>query len=369
MSAPPLPQASQDTDRARTALKLRITQPIRNATESDGLLSLVLVPGALLAVCLYLALSTTSFGSSANLTDILVQASVLAIVSFGLTLVILTGELDLSVGSGTALASVVSALVMRDSQSVMLGVLAGLGCGIGIGLINGLIVTKLKVPSFIATLGMLEVARGVALALTNGQVIGSIPQSVSGIANNQFLGLRWPIWITAIVFVVLYLLLRRTTFGIGVMSVGDNREAARLSSLPVDRVRIMTFVITGLCVGIAGVITTARVQSGQPNTGDLLALTAIAAIVVGGTSIFGGRGSMIKTLWGVLLLSVVQNGLDLKGVNDDMKQVVIGLVFIAAASTDFLRRRLRRRRSFKESVNRRSEPAESGMTRLTGGAP
>jgi ribose transport system permease protein len=112
----------------------------------------------------------------------------------------------------------------------------------------------------------------------------------------------------------------------------------------------MTFVITGVCVGIAGVITTARVQSGQPNTGDLLALTAIAAIVVGGTSIFGGRGSVARTLWGVLLISVVQNGLDLKGVSDDMKQVVIGLVFIFAASTDFLRRRFRRRRALDPPI-------------------
>jgi len=124
----------------------------------------------------------------------------------------------------------------------------------------------------------------------------------------------------------------------------------------------MTFVITGVCVGIAGVITTARVQSGQPNTGNLLALTAIAAIVVGGTSIFGGRGSVARTLWGVLLISVVQNGLDLKGVNDDVKQVVIGLVFIAAASTDFMRRRFRRRRALNVTIPRSTagEPGTSG---------
>jgi len=127
--------------------------------------------------------------------------------------------------------------------------------------------------------------------------------------------------------------------------VGGNREAARLSSVPVDRVRLLAFVITGVCVGIAGVITTARVSTGQPNTGTLLALTAIAAIVVGGTSLLGGRGSVTRTLWGVLLLSVVQNGLDLKGVNDDLQSVVIGLVFILAASTDLLRRRARRRRT------------------------
>jgi len=240
---------------------------------------------------------------------------------------------------------VVSALVMRDSQSVILGVLAGIGTGTAIGIANGAIVTQLRVPSFIATLGMLEIARGIALALTNGAVISGLPTSVTNIANGEFLGLRWPIWVTVVVFVILTLVLRRTTFGVRVMAVGGNREAARLSSVPVNRVRLLAFVITGVCVGISGVITTARVSSGQPNTGTLLALTAIAAIVVGGTSLLGGRGSVTRTLWGILLLSVVQNGLDLKGVNDDLQSVVIGLVFIFAASTDLLRRRARRRRA------------------------
>ena len=332
--------------------------PVKGPTEQQDLVrrllgrhtreewvDLLAVPLALLVICIVLAIIAPEFLTANNLKDVLVQAAVLAIVAFGMTFVIIAAELDLSVGSGVALASVVSALVMRDSQSVILGVLAGIGTGTAIGIANGAIVTKLRVPSFIATLGMLEIARGIALALTNGAVISGLPNSVTNIANGEFLGLRWPIWITVVVFVILTLVLRRTTFGVRVMAVGGNREAARLSSVPVDRVRLLAFVITGVCVGIAGVITTARVSTGQPNTGTLLALTAIAAIVVGGTSLLGGRGSVARTLWGVLLLSVVQNGLDLKGVNDDLQSVVIGLVFILAASTDLLRRRARRRRT------------------------
>jgi ribose/xylose/arabinose/galactoside ABC-type transport system permease subunit len=305
---------------------------------------LLAVPFALLLICIVLSIIAPEFLTAANLRDVLVQASVLAMVAFGMTFVILAGELDLSVGTGVALASVVSALVMRDSQSVVLGVLAGIATGAALGIANGAIVTQLRVPSFIATLGTLEIARGIALALTNDAVIAGLPNSVSNIANGEFLGLSWPIWISAVVFVILVIVLRRTTFGVQVLAVGGNREAARLSTVPVNRVRLLTFVITGICVGISGVIVTARVSSGQPNTGNLLALTAIAAVVVGGTSLLGGRGSVTRTLWGILLISVVQNGLDLKGVNDDLQNVIIGLVFILAASTDLIRRRVRRRR-------------------------
>jgi ribose transport system permease protein len=197
------------------------------------------------------------------------------------------------------------------------------------------------VPSFIATLGTLVIAHGIALTLTNGAVIGGVPSSIGDLSSGRLLGIRWLIWLMAAVFVALYLLQRKTTFGVKVMAVGGNREAARLSAIHVDRVRFLCFTLVGLTVGIAGIALTSRVQSGQPNAGGLLALTAIAAVVVGGTSLNGGRGSVFRTLWGVLLLTVLDNGLDVKGVDPDLKQVVIGGVFIAAASVDFIQRRLR----------------------------
>ena len=329
----------------------------------EGWLDQLFVPAVLLGLLLYLGWSAHGFLTSDNLVTILLQGSILAFVSFGMTFVILAGELDLSVGSGVALVSVVSALAMRDSGSIELGILAGLGTGLALGLVNGAVVTRLHIPSFIATLGTLTIAQGIALSLTNGAVIGQLPTGIGDLANGTFLGIRWLVWLLAVVFVMLYLLHSRTTFGVRVMSVGANREAARLSGVKVDRVRLVCFVISGFCVGLAGITLTSRVQSGQPNAGTLLALYAVAAVVVGGTRISGGRGSLSRTLWGVLLLSVLDNGLDVKGLDPDAKQVIIGGVFIAAASVDFIRRRIRWRRAeggAGEGGRTESEPGTEG---------
>lgn len=319
-------------------------QPTRTRRpQAQGLVDLLFVPAVLLALLVYLSATTEGFAERENLTNIILQGSVLAIVAFGMTFVILAGELDLSVGSGVALVSVVGALVMRDTGSVAVGVLAGVGTGLALGLVNGLVVTRLEVPSFIATLATLVIAGGLALALTNGAVVGRLPDGIGALASDTFLSFRWLIWLVLAVFVVLYVVQRKTTFGIRVVSVGGNSEATRLSGIDVRRVRMLCFVLSGICVGIAGMALTSRVESGQPNAGGLLALTAIAAVVVGGTSLNGGRGSVVKTLWGVLLLAVLENGLDVKGVNPDAQQAIIGTVFIAAASADFVRERLRRR--------------------------
>lgn len=312
-------------------------------SQADSWVEVLFVPLVLIVLFVYLAASTGGFLEQQNLTNIILQGSILAIVAFGMTFVILCGELDLSVGSGVALVSVVSALVMRDSGSVVLGLAAGIGVGILLGIVNGMIVTKLKVPSFIATLGMLVIAHGIALALTDGAVIGQLPEGVGAIASDRFLGIRWLIWITIAVFVILLLVNVRTSFGVKVLSVGGNREAARLSGISPDRVTFLCFVIVGVTVGIAGVALTSRVQSGQPNAGSLLALTSIAAVIVGGTSLVGGRGSVGRTLGGVLLLAVLENGLDVKGVSIEIKQAIIGVVFIAAASVEYLRRQVEKR--------------------------
>jgi ribose/xylose/arabinose/galactoside ABC-type transport system permease subunit len=311
----------------------------------QGWLDTLFVPFVVAALCVYLTTTTDVFFTQTNLTNILQQASVLAIVAFGTTFVILAGELDLSIGSGVALVSVIGAYVMKHTGSIPVGVLAGIGAGAVLGLANGVIVTRLEVPSFIATLGTMIIAHGIALAITNGGVVYGLPDGVGALANNTFLGIQWVSWLMFGVFAVLYLVQRITTFGIRVFAVGGNREAARLSGIPVMRIILLCFVLGGLTIGIAGIALMSRVESGQPNAESLLGLEAIAAIVVGGTSLLGGRGSVARTLWGVLLIAVLDNGLDLKGVNDDVKQIVIGCVFIGAASVDFFRRQLRRRRS------------------------
>jgi ribose transport system permease protein len=325
-------------DSPQSGLRRRLAR-----VRGDGWGDVLFVPAVLLALVLYLSFANEFFFTELNITNIFLQAATLAIVAFGLSFVIFAGELDLSVGAGVALVSVVAATVMRDTGSVPLGVLTCLGVGATIGLINGLIVTKLQVPSFIATFGMLTIAQGVALAMTDGATISGVPDSLGSLATDGFLGIRWALWLVLGVFAALFFVQTQTSFGVRVFAVGGNREASRLSAIPVDRIVLLCFVITGLAVGLGGLVLTARVQSGQPNAGGLLALTAIAAIVVGGNNLLGGRGSISRTLWGVLLLAVLENGLQLEGVDDDLQRVVIGVVFIAAASVEFFRRRMRSR--------------------------
>jgi ribose/xylose/arabinose/galactoside ABC-type transport system permease subunit len=250
---------------------------------------------------------------------------------------------------------------MRDI-GILPGIAAGLAVGLAIGMFNGLVVTRLNVPSFIATFGMLVIAHGIATALTDGGVVSGLPLSVGNLANEAFLGIRWIVWLTLAVFAALVFVQTQTAFGIRVLAVGGNRQAAHLTGLSVDRLRFMVFVISGLTIGIAGLALTARLESGQPNAGQLLELDAIAAIVIGGTSIFGGRGSVGRTFWGVLLIAVLRNGLDVEGVGDDLKQIIIGVVLIAAASVDFVRRRLVRRREHRAAV-------AAGAPTVAGGAP
>jgi ribose transport system permease protein len=328
--------------------------------KGDGWGDVLFVPGVLLALIIYLSYANQYFATDLNITNIALQGATLAIVAFGLTFVILAGELDLSVGAGVALVSVFGAMVMRDTGSIPLGVATCIAVGAAIGLINGLIVTKLQVPSFIATFGMLTIAQGTALALTDGEAISGVPISLGDLANESFLGIRWAIWLVAAVFAVAFFIQTQTKFGVRVYAVGGNREASRLSAIPVDRVVLWCFVITGVCVGLGGLVLTARVQSGQPNAGGLLALTAIAAIVVGGNNLLGGRGSVSRTLWGVLLLAVLENGLQLEGVQDDLRRVIIGAVFIAAASVEFFRRRLRRRARAAEAEHLVAETGGGG---------
>lgn len=349
---------------ARDNLRRRVDR-----IKGDGWGDVLFVPAVLLAMVIYLSVVNEFFLTQLNITNIALQGATLAIVAFGLSFVIFAGELDLSVGAGIALVSVVASTVMRDTGSILLGVLTCLAVGVALGTTNGLIVTKLRVPSFIATFGMLTIIQGVALAMTDGAVVAGVPQSLGNLANEGFLGIRWALWLVIGVFVTLFFVQTQTSFGVRVFAVGGNREASRLSAVPVDRVILICFMITGVCVGLGGLVLTSRVQSGQPNAGGLLALTAIAAIVVGGNNLLGGRGSISRTLWGVLLISVLENGLQLEGVNDDVQRIVIGTVFIAAASAEFFRRYLRRRARAAEEAELIAATTGGEVGTVTDGKP
>jgi ribose transport system permease protein len=308
---------------------------------NEGWVDVLFVPIVIIALGIYFSIASPYFLTTLNITNLLTQGSILAFVAFGVTFVILAGELDLSVGSGVGLVSVLAATVMRDQHSVLLGIIAALAVGIAVGAVNGFVVTKLEVPSFIATFGMLVIANGIALAITDGGVVTGVPIDIGNLALKSFLGVKWMIWLVAIVFIVLYIVQTQTAFGRRVMAVGGNREAARLAGIPVNRIRFFVFLVSGLTIAVGGLALTSRVVSGQPNGGTLLELDAVAAIVIGGTSIFGGRGSLVRTLFGVLLIAELRNGLDLVGVGDDLKQVIIGAVLVLAASVAFIRGRIR----------------------------
>jgi ribose transport system permease protein len=197
----------------------------------------------------------------------------------------------------------------------------------------------LKVPAFVATLGTLVIGEGVALTATSGSSIGNLPDSFGALANANVLGLPALVWWMFAIFIAGYVLLHRTTFGIRTFAVGGNREAARLAGLNIDGIRIANFVICGLSGGIGGVLLAARVQAAQPTGGELYTLYATAAVILGGTSLYGGRGSILRTALGVLLIALLENGLELLGVAYSNQQVAVGIVFIIAASSEFIRRR------------------------------
>ena len=297
------------------------------------------VPVILLVLIVALAVLSPYFFSPRNFTEILLQAAILGIVSVGTTFVIVGGDLDLSIGANVALSGVVCGLAMNATHNIALGIAAGLGCGVLIGLINGLISTRLHVPAFVATLGMLVIGQGVALTLTNGSSISNLPDAFGALANGNVLGLPGLVWWMFLTFIAGYLLLHRTVYGIRTFAVGGNREAARLAGIRVDSVRIANFVVSGLTGGIGGVLLAARVQAAQPTGGEIFTLYATAAVILGGTSLYGGRGSILRTRLGVALIALLQNGLELLGVPYSNQQVAVGIVFIIAASSELIRRR------------------------------
>ena len=297
------------------------------------------VPVILLALVIALAILSPYFLTPRNVTEILLQAAILGIVSVGTTFVIVGGDLDLSIGANVALSGVVCGVVMTATSNVALGILGGLGCGVAIGLINGLIATRLRVPAFVATLGMLVIGEGLALSITNGASIANLPDAFGALANGSFLGLPGLVWWMFLTFALGYLVMHHTVFGIRTFAVGGNREAARLAGIGVDGVRVTNFVISGLTGGIGGVLLAARVQAAQPTGGEIFTLYATAAVILGGTSLYGGRGSIFRTLLGVALIALLQNGLELLGVAYSNQQVAVGIVFIIAASSELIRRK------------------------------
>ncbi|MBL0421849.1 ABC transporter permease [Ramlibacter sp. AW1] len=297
----------------------------------------------LLVLCAFAALMSDRFLSSANLSNVLLQAAVLAVITVGMTYVIIGGGFDLSVGSVVALAGCIGAEVMLQA-GITAGVAAGLLAGVAVGLVNGTVVAYLGVSPFIATLATMVLVRGVVLLITNGApVVGEegLPQGFLDYGTSRFLGLPLLVWTAAAVFVVFAWILHRTAYGTRIYATGGSREAAFLSGVPVRRISLSTYVVSGLTAGIAGVMLASRLQSGQPTAGEFYELNSIAAVVLGGAALHGGEGKLYKSMVGVLIMVVLANSLNLIGVDSYWQRVTIGLVIVAAAAADQLRRRRR----------------------------
>lgn len=290
----------------------------------------------LLLVGIILTVASPVFLTHNNLMNVGLATSVAALLAVGQSYVIILAEIDLSVGAALGFTAVVTAQTLRD-HGLVAGVAAGVATGAAIGLVNGLLVTKTRMPSFIATLATMSVLSGLSLQLTKGNPVAVTDYDFQGIGQSRIAGVPVPVVIMLAVFAVFAVfgyLLARTRFGRYVYATGDNTEAARLSGVRTDRVKILAFVISGVLAALAGFILTARLSTAEPTAGTGLELEAIAAVIIGGTSLAGGRGTLLGTLVGALVLGVIDNGMNLLDVSPFLQNVVKGLVILLAVFLD-----------------------------------
>jgi ribose transport system permease protein len=288
----------------------------------------------LILLCLVLWILTPYFLTVSNLLNILEQSSINAIIAVGMTFVIITAGIDLSVGSILAFSGVVLATVLRTGIPLPVALLAGLVTGTLCGLVNGMLVSFGRLPPFIVTLGMMSIARGAALVFTNGRPVSGFEQSFRWMATGKFIFIPMPLVIMIIIYVISHLLLTRTKFGRYTYAIGGNEEATFLSGVNVRFNKTMVYALSGLTSAIAAIMLTARLNSAQPIAGIMYELDAIAATVIGGTSLMGGEGTLLGTLIGALIMGVLRNGLNLLGVSSFLQQIIIGMVIIIAVLFD-----------------------------------
>ena len=282
---------------------------------------------------------TPHFLTVSNLVNVVQQAAIIAIVAVGMTAVIITAGIDLSVGSVVALSGVVLASVLRADGSLPLALTAGLATGLACGCVNGGLIAWGRLPPFIATLGMMSVARGAALMYTEGRPISGFPEGFRRLATGEFIGTPIPVIIMLMVYAVAHFVLARTKLGRYAYAIGGNEEAAVLAGVHVKRYKTIIYGLCGALSGLASIILTARLNSAQPIAGMMYELDAIAAAVIGGTSLMGGEGTVLGTLMGALIMGVLRNGLNLLGVSSFVQQVAIGSVIIAAVFVDMALKR------------------------------
>jgi len=311
--------------------------------------------GGLVILVIVFSLTSRAFLTVDNALTVALQVTSIAILGIGATCVIITGGIDLSVGSILALAGVSAALSVKAGLPVWLGMAIGIVVGALCGGANGLLVTRLKLPPFIATLGTMMVARGLALQITGARAVSGLGQDFGVLGNGSLLrvetigsdgfpnvvfpGIPYPVLIMVVLAVIVSLMLTRTVLGRHIYAVGSNEEAARLSGVNVRRVTLFAYVLSGTLAGLTGCILMSRLVTGQPNEGIMYELDAIASAVIGGTSLIGGVGTISGTAIGAFVIGILRNGLNMNGVSAFTQQIIIGLVILFTVWIDQLRNR------------------------------
>jgi ribose transport system permease protein len=301
--------------------------------------------GAVIALFIFFSITARNFFTMRSVLTLALQTSAVTIMGIGVTFTIITGGIDLSIGSVIALAGTVAVMVAIAGVPIWLSMIVGLLVGVVCGLLNGLMITKLKLPPFIATLGMMMIARGVALTITNANAWPA-PEGFGELGNGtifgtgpQFPGISYPVLIMIGVAFIFHFILSKTRIGRYTYAVGSNEEAARLSGIKVQQVKIINYIFSGLLAAVVGVILASRMITSQPNSAVGYELNAIASAVIGGTSLMGGIGTVGGTVIGSFIIGILTVGLTMAGANYFMQQIVIGLVVIGAVAFDQLKGR------------------------------
>jgi len=328
------PQTSSEASTAGTLTEQEPTARFSGSWFRDQLIrhAMVLVMFLIIA---YFSYRSARFGTPANLQTIAVAAAPFALIALGQTLVILTGGIDLSVGSIIALSAMTAAATVKGHpERLWLAVLVALLVGLAAGAVNGFLVAKVNVPPFIATLGMLAIASGLAYVVGGGAPINGLPSEFGRIANTEILGLQIPVLVMIAGILVLAMVMRRTSYGMRIYAVGGNPVAAQIAGVKTGRILFSVYALSGLLAGLSGVMLASRVISGPPNLGQGYELDAIAAVVIGGASLLGGRGNIWGTALGLLLIQTLNNGLDILVVPAYWQSVIKGVLIIAAVAVD-----------------------------------
>lgn len=290
----------------------------------------------LILLCLLLWILTPYFLTVSNLINVVQQTSIIAIVAVGMTFVIITAGIDLSVGSVIAFSGVVLGSALAAGVPLVPALGVALVAGFLCGLVNGLLISYGRLPAFIATLGMMSLARGVALMYTDGRPISGFDESFRSFSTGELFTIPFPVLLMVVVYVIAHFVLRRTKLGRYAYAIGGNEEAVILSGVNVRLYKSAVYGLCGMLCGLAAILLTARLNSAQPTAGIMYELDAIAATVIGGTSLMGGEGTVFGTLVGALLIGVLRNGLNLLGVSSFIQQIAIGSVIIIAVFVDMM---------------------------------